>query len=143
MMKMALERCVHMDQLVDETKGEYKMPAQEHKQLVKLTHEFLCLNTELNNKFRAEGRLMVHFTIKFHYLIHIAQKAQYLHPGLTWCYGGESYLKNCKRFLQSKMRGTKTHDWNNRAIEQYCEGMHCKFSHGRPLFKELPKHGNA
>ena len=146
-MKMALERCVRMDQLVDETRiaGEYKMPEQEHRELVKITHEFLSLNTVLNHEFKAQvpTRQLFPYTIKFHYLIHIAQKAQYLHPGLTWCYGGESYLKHCKRYLQSKMRGTKTHAWNNRAIEQYCEGMHCKFSHGRPLFKATPKDGKA
>ena len=73
LMKMALERCVHMDELVDETRvrGEYKMPAEQQKELVKIAHEFLSLNTALNHQFKTDfpPRKLFHFTIKFHYLI--------------------------------------------------------------------------
>jgi len=57
------------------------------------------MTTSLGNFYHPKKVRLFNTTIKFHNLLHVAFAVRFLHPALSWCYGGESLLKHCKRFI--------------------------------------------
>ena len=66
---------------------------------------------------------LFNFTIKSHYLAHIALSSRYINPRLAWCYAGEDFMQKVKTIVASTQRGTQCHLVSKKAMQKYCQGL--------------------
>ena len=69
------------------------------------------------------GIALFHYTIKFHYLLHIGMIAQYQNPLLGACHQGEQMMVVVKRLAASCARNNNQHQVTNAAMEKYCRAL--------------------
>ncbi len=69
------------------------------------------------------GLDLFHFTIKCHYLSHIADKALHMTPRASWCYAGESFMSTPKRIVVSCVHGTQPLKVYSKAFRKFIDGM--------------------
>ena len=124
---MALQFSVRMEDILDETAGMYKLPPALADEFEDCAYYFLALNTALGRYFHQTQHLF-HTTIKFHYLIHIACAARYLHPRLGWCYSGEDFMQKMKQLVASCHRGTPPLQVMTKVVTKYTHGMHFRLT---------------
>lgn len=67
----------------------FAFTSPSHAEFVDSTYSFLAVLTKLCHHFHDDSQQLFHFTIKCHYLLHIAFNTKWVHPALSWCYSGE------------------------------------------------------
>ena len=89
----------------------------------KNVYDLLVLVTALGRAYQADGHLLYHFTIKSHYLAHVAQYAQFVNPSLRWCYNGEDFMQRVRKIAANCQRGTKPIHVPAKILLRYCTGV--------------------
>lgn len=84
---------------------------------------FTNVVTALGNTFHRRGEMFFNFTIKFHYLLHIAIYSRYINPLSVWCYGGEGFMQVIKRLTISAQVGTRPALVANKVLTKYAQGF--------------------
>ncbi len=102
---------------------EYRLPQAAHAEFLSGAHAFLALVTALGNFFHPRGVLLFNFTIKFHYLVHIAQYSRHFNPRRAWCYSREDFMQRIKRIVGSCQRGTPPPRVCSKAVRKYADGL--------------------
>jgi hypothetical protein len=102
---------------------EIRLPSAAHAELLKVAFGFDNIVTSLGNKFHARGEQYFNFTIKFHYLLHIAMYSRYINPMAVWCYGGEGFMQVVKKLVISCQTGTKPALVGNKVLAKYAQGF--------------------
>jgi len=74
------------------------------------------------------GQFQWSFTVKFHYMFHIADDAEFISPKAFWCYGGESMVGLMTRIAQSCLSGMPPHRVTEALCLKYRIGKHLQFS---------------
>lgn len=97
---------VKMEQILDDHALEFRFSDQAHADFRKCVYAFVQLNSELANHFHTSGVKLFNHTVKFHYMLHIAEVSAYMNPRLGWCYSGEDYMRKAKTLVQGSHRGT-------------------------------------
>ena len=64
--------------------------------------------------------LLWHFTIKFHYMLHIGNMAAFCNPRNAWCYAGASLMQRVRILVQSSCRGLPAHKLGEKCLKKYC-----------------------
>ena len=67
--------------------------------------------------------LLFNFTIKFHYLAHIAFYSRYFNPRLAWCYSGEDFMQKVKRIVAACAPATSAQLVPTKAMAKYASGL--------------------
>lgn len=111
---LGLTMLTKMEDIVATDAG-YSLSNESHKEFVSSAYSFLAILTKLGHHFHGNGPPMFHFTIKCHYLLHIAKSSKWIHPALSWCYSGEDFCKasslRCEHCALAHMFTPRTYDF--------------------------------
>ena len=126
--RLALSCSCFMEQVISVTSDHFTMPQNVYTGFANAGFNFLHYVTLLRNHYRRQVPHVCLFnvTIKFHDLVHAIRQAQYLHPHLTWCYAGETYMAKAKALIQSCSRGTRPGIVSKKFFKKLSMGMHIR-----------------
>ena len=129
--KLALKKSCEMEHIVMSTCHMNKMPMDQATRLLKATVAFCGAVTKLGKEiYHPQEKHIFAYTVKFHYLIHIALRAHLLHPRKTWCYGSESFLQHVRKIMaRAALGGTNVMLVNNKAVRMYTDAMQAELGH--------------
>ncbi len=112
-----------MEDILDEHQQEYCLPADAHQCFFDAVFAFLAILTALGNWYHGQGVLLFNFTIKCHYLVHIAYYSKYYNPRAAWCYSGEDFMQTIRKLVASCQRGTPPYLVCSKTLRKYASGL--------------------
>ena len=127
MMVWTLEQSIEIDNVLHEHRYEFSYPELASKRLLDASFGFCQGCTALIKHFHARDEALFHFTIKSHYIMHIALAGQYINPMLASCDSGEDMMKVVKRLLASASGGRTSMGACHVAMEKYIRGLSFDF----------------
>lgn len=83
----------------------------------------VALVSALGNHYHGLGKRLFHFTIKSHFLLHLADSCKYLHPRASWCYSGEGFMQLTKRIAIACVAGSQPVLVSHKATNKFLAGM--------------------
>ena len=127
--RLLLKAAWQIERILDEAKDEYVLPEAARKVFKTQCYQYVAAASCLGNHYHtmAPPRWLFHFTMKFHYLLHIATQASDICPRLTWCYQGEDLLQHLKVLIQASARGCSPQTLVNKIMERYIVGLSYAF----------------
>ena len=125
-----LETSVGIDDILANNKGVYKFPAADAVEFRKLCWKYDQLVTKLIKYYHPLEINLFHFTIKFHYLLHIGICAGWINPELASCDSGEDLMKVVKRLIAASAAGTGPAKAANKALKKYVHALSFDLSRG-------------
>ena len=128
MIEVGLHMSSHIDHIITSTQQKFCLQGQELAEYQLAIFVFLCMQNALATYFCSNGIFLFNITIKSHYLAHGALQAAWLHPGRAWCFAGEDLMQHLKRVMEYSTHGIRVHQWSERLLEKYCEGMHLELT---------------
>ena len=120
---LGLEASLKLENILADHTSEFCWALDVHLDFLKTTYDFLGLLTALANHFHSKGELLFNFTIKNHYLLHIALYSRYISPQAAWCYGGEDFMNICKKIVMASQFGSKPHHVGRKSMQKYVTGL--------------------
>ena len=100
---ICLQASVLMENILDDTAGEYKLEPG-------LAGKFMAAALDYCQSQSALASWndwpVFDITMKHHYILHIASRAQWIHPRLGWCFMGEDFMCRIRELAQSVVVGT-------------------------------------
>lgn len=127
---LILQMCCQMEDIISDHKHMYKWPAEISEIYAKAIRVFVQCNQSLGHFFHARGLFLFHMTIKYHYMMHIAERARDINPILGWCFAGETMMKRVKDIARNSHRGSAPIRASIKVMEKYCFGLGFQL-HGR------------
>ena len=123
--RLAIKMSILIESILDDNKDEYRLSETNAKKFLDAVHSMNCLTTELGNFFHSQRPHieLFNYTIKNHYLIHIALMSKYLNPSLVWCYQGEDFVGRMKILVQQCIKALPAHKVFNKAMQKYVHGL--------------------
>ena len=115
-----------LDDILEESPG-WKIEGEAYNRLAKCAHDFSTSYSALSLMAAHLELPLFIVSIKIHYLLHICRFANRLHPKVTWCFGGETFMRVSKRLMQSCMAGKKPHAAAYKFCFKYCRALHYAF----------------
>ena len=112
-----------VEEILDLHPTDFMFPADVYTKLKAAIFGFLNMNVALSDFYHAQGVFLFKFTIKAHYLAHIAIYSRWYNPRLAWAYSGEDFMQICKKIVQSCQRGSPPHLVCSKAVGKYSEGL--------------------
>ena len=128
--KLLLGLAGSIEELIDDHKDEYRLSVSVAANWKKLCQGFVQVNAKLGHHYHPQKIMLFHFTIKFHYLLHIAMLGQGLNPRLGWCYCGENMMQVCKSIVQASHLGSPPPLVVNKVMTRYARGLSLKCMDG-------------
>jgi hypothetical protein len=126
--KALLRRSVRLEEILDRHPKAYALPTPAAREFLKAAYEMLALHSALNTHFEAEGLQLFHVTVKAHYLLHCARKAEVVSPRLSWCYCGEDFMQKMRCLVGSCCKGVQPSQIINKVAQKYQRAMHMQLS---------------
>jgi hypothetical protein len=116
-----LKHSVRIDELLDSTAVEYRLPLRDAQEVKQHCFEFCRVNATLITHFHKQAPPvnLFNFTIKAHYLMHLGLVADYIHPSLGSCYQGETLMQLAKKLVRSSANGSQPILATNTALLKY------------------------
>ena len=127
MMLWTLEQSIEIDNVLQAYRYEFSLPESASKRLLEASFGFCQGTTALIKHFHPMDVALFHFTVKTHYLLHIAFVGQYINPMLASCDSGEDMMKIVKRLLASTTRGRSSVQACHVAMQKYIRGISFDF----------------
>ena len=121
-----LKLAVRMESIMEANKDEYVLSPAVAEDWKKSCQAFVLANTKLGHHYHPRHIMLFHFTIKFHYLCHIALLGRRLNPRIAWCYCGEKMMQICKAIVQSSHLGSAPPVVVNKVMLKYARGLSLK-----------------
>ena len=119
---------VDIETLLAEHSGEINLPEAAYKQFVKNTFLIAQLQQMLSDHFQGLNKPKVFSaTSKTHQILHAALYSKHVQPSLTWCFGGEDYMRKIQNLGQSTVRGVNPHNTTIKMANHYRLGLHLHF----------------
>ena len=123
LVRMVLKASVAMEAILKQNVGNYRLPPVDATAFAGWTFQYNACVAALGNYFRSRGVWLFHFTIKNHYLLHIALDAGQTSPAMTWCYQGEDLMHKVKILVQASCRGTCPQKLVSKFLKKYMHGI--------------------
>ena len=120
---LGLQYSIRMEENLDENQYEFCLSPAAHEEFQSSVFNFLAVVTALGQHFHNQGILLFHFTIKNHYLAHIAIYSKWFNPRAAWCYSGEDFMQRVRKIVASCQRGTAPDLVCSKAMEKYKAGL--------------------
>lgn len=117
--ELMLELAIKIEATLDEYADHFVFPKDVIREFQKSCFAFVALNSALGDHYHNTCKLYFHHTVKFHYILHIAQVAAYINPRLGWCYSGEDLMSKVKVLIQGSNKGTKPSLVTAKAMKKY------------------------
>jgi len=130
-----LELNIQLDKTLDDypvSQGFFKLPEAAAEEFVETAMTMAQLTKTVSQACKASGINAFSVTAKTHDLVHIAMLSKFIHPALTWCFGGEDYMRIVQRLIQSCLSGNNFWRSPIKATSHYRLAMHLKFSDCNP-----------
>ena len=126
MMRLGLKQSIVMEEILDDNPGVLRLPPAAAQNYRKATFQYLACLKRLNAHFQAAVPPCKRFnvTIKSHYMVHSADQALWIHPRAGWCYGGEDFMKKCKKLMSRCVVGNSLERAVDKFVDHYVRGMH-------------------
>ena len=121
--KLLLEASVEIERLVDKNIGGHRYPRADAKRFEDMCFQYASSTTALANFYHPRNIWLFHYTIKFHYLLHIGQTSGQDSPSQGWCYQGEDFMQKTKTLVQSSCRGSPAEVVANKVLAKYIVGL--------------------
>lgn len=126
--KLALTKLAELDDIMDAHRDVYRFPGDVGKRFQACAQAFVGLNAALRRHFEGvvigvKPVLLFHLTIKYHYLLHIADIGLYLNPRMGWCYAGESLMHRVRILIQASCRGIPAHMLGDKVLKKYTQAL--------------------
>ena len=123
-----LQKLIVVEDILTENRSEYVLPADVAARFKRNCEEFTALNALLRRHFEGvvvndRPVFLFHVTIKFHYVLHIADISLYMNPRLGWCYQGESLMHRVRILVQGSCHGVPAHMLGDKVMKKYCQGL--------------------
>jgi hypothetical protein len=134
-MGLLLRLSIRLDDIVDNTAGLYKLPADDAAELVSTCHTFLCVWRDVEELFLHHDYALFHMTVKAHFLMHSCLQSVYMHPRMVWCYSGEDLMGKVRPLIRSSSRGCKIWQVSNKVLRKYLLALHMTLSNPRAWYK--------
>ena len=122
LIKLSFKYSLAIDNILDRNIHTNKLADAEAKALVKASFGFAQAQTALIKIFHPVVPVF-HYTIKMHYLLHIALVSKYINPSIASCCEGEDMMKVAKRLIQASHAGNKPEVAAQKAMARYCRGL--------------------
>ena len=132
---LILELNIQLDKTLDDypvSQGFFKLPEAAAEEFVETAMTMAQLTKTVSQACKASGINAFSVTAKTHDLVHIAMLSKFIHPALTWCFGGEDYMRIVQRLIQSCLSGNNFWRSPIKATSHYRLAMHLKFSDCNP-----------
>lgn len=127
MVRLALKASCGIESVLDAHPRAVRLPEAAAREFQAAVRAFLLCSNALAGHFAAANLKLFNITIKFHYLAHCADQAQWMNPRLGWCYAGEDYMSKVKKTASSCLRGTPPEQVSAKMLRKYRMGMHFRF----------------
>ncbi len=121
--KLLLEMAVTMEGILDEHSGDYSLGSEDARRFREAADTFAQLSTAVSHHFHAQQIVLFNYTIKWHYLLHLGERAAWMNPRLAWNYAGEDFMRVVKRLVQSSHRGTSPYKVVTKVMRKYAQGL--------------------
>ena len=125
--KLLLSLAVRMETLLEENKDLYRLPAPVAAEWKEVCQGYVQVTTQLGQYYHRKKIMLFHFTIKMHYVLHIALLGQRINPRLGWCYCGERMMQVVKLIVQKSHLGSPAPLVVNKVMGKYGRGLSLKF----------------
>ena len=119
---LSFKYSIAIDTLLDRNIDSNKLDDADSKALVSATFGFAQTQTALIKLFHPVAPVF-HYTLKKHYLLHIALVSKYINPNMASCCEGEDMMKLVKRLIQSSSSGNTPHGCAQKAMARYCKAL--------------------
>ena len=123
---LLLKLAARIESIMDVNKDEYVLSPVVAEDWKKTCQAFVLANAKLGHYYHPRKIMLFHFTIKFHYLCHIALLGRRLNPRVAWCYCGENMMQVCKAIVQSSHLGSPPPVVVNKVMTKYARGLSLK-----------------
>lgn len=129
LIRLLLKKNVKFDETLDQhpTSDYYNLPSEVHKEFVEDAFSVAQMHKQLNEIYAAQDMKVFNVTAKTHCVLHIAMAAEWVHPGLYWCYSGEDFMRVIQVLLQSCVRGNQPFAAMNKACKHYNLGSQLRW----------------
>ena len=122
--KLAMQLSTRFEDILDEHEDEWVLPPAGQDELLKCAVGFCQACTAIGHEFHdRQHKSLFNFTIKFHYLIHIALMAKFCNPRKLWCYAGEDLMQRGRQIIQYSVRGTPYWLVCTKVMKKYIVGL--------------------
>ena len=92
-----------MEDILDDTADEYNLRPDLALRFMQAALQYCQVQSRLANW---NGWPCFKVTMKHHYILHIASRAQWVHPRLGWCFMAEDYMCRIRELVHSIVAGT-------------------------------------
>ena len=103
--------------------GRTQMDGQEHQSLRQSIDSLLFHYTALGNEAAQRGEMRWNMVPKFHYLWHLGDQSQWLHPACGACYVDESFVGRVRELVRAATHGTAVIKASTHAMQRYTRGL--------------------
>ena len=126
--KLGLDYSLEMETILTTTRGYNKLPKHEATKFKVAALNFVACASAIRAHFQGLGIKIFGFTVKMHYLLHLADHAEHFHPHLGWCYSGEDFLQKVKKLARSCCNAVSFDQVVIRLLQKYVFGIFHKLS---------------
>ena len=120
---LGLHLSMEIEKILDASDGATRLSRDAQHKFEKTMFDFLAILTTLSTSFHERGLFYFHFTIKNHFLAHIALLSRHLNPKVAWCYSCEDFMKHVKHLVQSASWGAKPWTVSRLVMYKYINGL--------------------
>ena len=121
--KLVLVMACKLDEIIDAHPDEYRLPTAVSADFKKTCQVLVQGSAALGQHYHNLGIFLFHFTVKHHYLLHIAILSEFMNPRLGWCFAGEDMMHKVKTIYHGCHRGSPPHKAADKALQKYCQGL--------------------
>jgi hypothetical protein len=121
--QLALKLSVRVEELLDQPNASHRLPSEVASEIRTSVDSMLSLVSAIGVTYQAAGRSLFNYTIKNHYLQHIALRICRMTPRASWCYSGENFMNIMKRIVAASVKGTSGVKVVNKTTEKFVAGM--------------------
>ena len=124
--KLALQLSVKFEDILDANLDPdcFVLPPKSQRDLLNTTVGFNQAVTALGHHFHTGlNESLFNFTVKNHYLLHVAMLAKYGNPRKLWCYAGEDFMHKAKELIAHSVSGTPHYLVPTKVAKKYIAGL--------------------
>ena len=119
----ALQTSNKLHKVMDSHSKSYALPPDAAASFEEAAFRFCGFISLLGDAIHPHGICLFHYTIKFHYILHIGLAAAYQNPLMGSCMQGEQMMVIIKQLAASCARSNNIHQVTNAAMEKYCRAV--------------------
>lgn len=120
---LAMKLSVKAEELLDTPHTSHRLPPAVSEEIKRCLDGMLSMLSAIRSHYNSEGRLLFNYTIKHHYLQHVALRISRLTARSSWCYSGENFMHIIKRIVAASVKGCVGVKSVNKATQKFAAGM--------------------